>query len=400
MPRAPLSATPSVILMLLLAAQPVATDLYLPALPHIAASLGVAAGRVQATLTVFILAFGIAQLAAGPLVDHYGRRRVLLWGLALYVLAALAAALSPSLPLLLAARAVQGVATAAAVIAARAIIRDGHAGPAGMRVMARSLTGQSAIGVACPLAGGLAAQYQGWHATLGMVAGFGALAWLAVYTGYRETWTQPAVTRRAGLGTFFGNPQFVACALLAGLSFSGALCFLILSPFVFIGEFGMSRMAYGALPALCSLAFLLGTVLCGRLLRRWSVPRVVRLGACLSLAGGAGQVLLWQAGVHTVWALVLPQCVYMLGHGFHNPCGQAGAVAPFPAQAGRAAAVSGFVLTATGFIAGQLATASTASASATLVAAMGCITAALAVVALVLVPFACRDGPVPRPARH
>jgi DHA1 family bicyclomycin/chloramphenicol resistance-like MFS transporter len=232
------------------------------------------------------------------------------------------------------------------------------------------------------------------------VAGFGVLAWLAVFTGYRETWTRPAAGERAGLATFLGNPQFVACALLAGLSFSGALCFLILSPFVFIGEFGMSRVAYGAMPALCSLAFLLGTVLCGRLLRHWSVPRVVRLGACLSLLGGAGQVLLWHGGVHTIWALALPQCVYMLGHGFHNPCGQAGAVAPFPAHAGRAAAVSGFVLTATGFVSGQLATASTAPASDTLVAAMGCITAALAVVALVFVPSACRATPLPRPANN
>lgn len=396
----PSSIPLSIVLMLLLAAQPVATDLYLPALPHIAASLGAAAGQVQGTLTVFILAFGIAQLAAGPLADHYGRRRVLLWGLALYVLAAIAAASAPTLPLLLAARAVQGVATAAAVIAARAIIRDQHAGPAGMRIMARSLTGQSAIGVACPLVGGLAAQYLGWQATLGMVAGFGVLAWLAVYTGYRETWRRPEAAGRAGLATFLSNPQFVACALLAGLSFSGALCFLILSPFVFIGEFGMSRLAYGALPALCSLAFLLGTVLCGRLLRHWSVPKVVRLGACLSLAGGAGQVLLWHGGVHTAWALALPQCVYMLGHGFHNPCGQAGAVAPFPAHAGRAAAVSGFVLTATGFVAGQLATASGAAASTTLVAAMGCITALLAVVALVFVPLACRDGPPARPVHN
>ncbi|WP_338760525.1 MFS transporter [Massilia sp. METH4] len=396
MPGAPLP----LMLTLLLAAQPVATDLYVPALPHIAADLGAAAGHAQGTLTVFILAFGIAQLAAGPLVDDHGRRRVLLWGLALYVLAAVAAALAPSLPLLLAARAVQGVATAAAVVGARAIIRDGNAGAASLRVMARSLAGQSAIGVACPLAGGLAAQYLGWHATLGMVAGFGVLAWLAVYTGYRETWRKPVVGSGAGVLAFLANPQFVACALLAGLSFSGALCFLVLSPFVFIGEFGMSRAAFGAMPALCSLAFLLGTLLCGRLLRRWSMPRVVRLGACLSLAGGAGQVLLWHGGVHTVWALAVPQCVYMLGHGFHNPCGQAGAVAPFPAQAGRAAAVSGFVLTATGFTSAQLATASTASASATLVAAMGCISAALGVVALVCVPLACRDGPLPRPAAN
>jgi DHA1 family bicyclomycin/chloramphenicol resistance-like MFS transporter len=392
MPRVPLS----VILMLLLAAQPVATDLYLPALPHIASGLGVAAGQAQSTLTVFILAFGVAQLVAGALVDHYGRRRVLLWGLALYIGAALAAAGASELPELLVARAVQGIATAAAVIGARAIIRDYYAGAAGMGSMARSLSGQAAIGVTCPLVGGLTAQYLGWHATIAVVAVYGALAWVAVYTAYSESWTRPETASRAGFASFFGNGQFVACSLLAGVSFSGALCFLLLSPFVFIGEFGMSRVAYGAMPALCSLAYLVGTFACGKLLRRWSVPKVVRLGACLSLLGGASQLLLWKFGVRTVWSLAVPQCVYMLGHGFHNPCGQAGAVAPFPARAGRAAAVSGFVLTGIGFTSGQLASASRAPASVTLVAAMACITTVLGLVSLVFIPYAYRKGTTSR----
>jgi DHA1 family bicyclomycin/chloramphenicol resistance-like MFS transporter len=386
MSRLPLS----VILMLLLASQPVATDLYLPAFPHIAASLGAPAGQVQWTLTVFILAFGLAQLGAGSLADHYGRRRTLLWGLALYVGAALVAAMATGLPLLLASRAVQGAGTAAAVIGARAVIRDRYEGVAGVGTMARSLTGMSAIAVSCPLVGGLVTQYLGWHATIGVVAGFGALAWLAVYASFTETYTRPAVAGTASFASFFRNAQFVSSALLAGMSFSGALCFLLLSPFVFIGEFGMSRVQYGAMPALCSLAFLAGTVACGRALRRWSVPKAVRLGACLSLLGGASQFLLWYHGVRTVWALALPQCVYMLGHGFHNPCGQAGAVAPFPAQAGRAAAVSGFVLTGVGFISGQLVSGSSGPASETLVIAMAAISILLGLVALVAIPRAYR----------
>ena len=82
------------LLTLLLAAQVVATDLYLPAMPHIAADLAVGAGKVQSTLTVFVLAFGLSQLLAGPLVDRYGRRATLLWGLGLYVGAAVGAAMA------------------------------------------------------------------------------------------------------------------------------------------------------------------------------------------------------------------------------------------------------------------------------------------------------------------
>ena len=205
------------------------------------------------------------------------------------------------------------------MIGARAIIRDNHEGAAGMKSMAASLTGQGAIGVACPLVGGLTAQYFGWHATIGVVAGFGALAWLAVYAGFTETYARPVNGGTAGFASFFRHRQFVACSLLAGLSFSGALAFLLLSPFVFIGEFGMSKLAYGAMPALCCLAYLLGTVACGYCLRRWSVPKVVRLGASLSLLGAASQFLLWKLGVRGVWSLALPQCVYMLGHGFQQP---------------------------------------------------------------------------------
>ena len=380
----------SVILMLLLATQTVATDLYLPALPQIAADLGRPAGQVQWTLTVFILAFGLAQLGAGALVDRYGRRRTVLWGLGLYVASALTGALATHLALLIVSRALAGAATAACVIGARAIIRDNYAGAAGLGIMARSMTGMSAIGFLSPVLGGLVTQYLGWHATIGVLAGFGLLAWMAVYGCFTETYARSASAADGGFFSFFRNPQFLFSSLLAGLSFTGAVCFLVLSPFVFIGEFGMSRVAYGFMPALCSLAFLIGTVLCRHCLRHWSVPGVVRLGAALSLSGGASQFLLWHFQFHTVWALLLPQCVYMLGHGFHQPCGQGGAVAPFPGHAGRAAAVSGVLITGAAFSGGQLISLSTAPASATLVIAMSVITLLLALVAWVAIPRAYR----------
>lgn len=390
MPKLPVS----VILILLLATQMVATDLYLPALPQIAADLGAPAGQVQWTLTVFILSFGLAQLVAGSLVDRYGRRRTLLWGLGLYVSAALAAALSSQLPLLITSRVLQGAATAACVIGARAIIRDKYAGAAGLVIMARSMTGMSAIGFVSPVLGGLVTQYLGWHATIGVVAGFGALAWLVVYTCFTETYARTASDCDVSFYSFFCSQQFLSSSLLAGVSFTGAVCFLLLSPFVFIGEFGMSRLAYGLMPALCSLAFLIGTIICRHFLRRWSVPDVVRLGASLSLLGGASQVLLWHFQFHTVWALALPQCIYMLGHGFHQPCGQGGAVSPFPEHAGRAAAVSGFVITGAAFIGGQLISSSARPASETLVMAMSVIAVLLGLIAWIAIPRAYRhSGP-------
>jgi DHA1 family bicyclomycin/chloramphenicol resistance-like MFS transporter len=130
-----------VILVLLLSMQPLATDLYLPALPQIAREFGGNAGLAQQTLAVYMLAFGLAQLGAGRLVDRYGRRSALLWGLALYTLAALACTRAPNLAVLLACRALQGVATASCAVGARAVIRDRFSSAAGMGIIARSMAG-------------------------------------------------------------------------------------------------------------------------------------------------------------------------------------------------------------------------------------------------------------------
>jgi DHA1 family bicyclomycin/chloramphenicol resistance-like MFS transporter len=378
-----LASRPSLatILVLLLATQLVATDVYLPALPQIASQFGGGAGPVQWTLTAFILAFGLAQLVVGWRADQIGRRPLLLCGLGLYVAAALLGALAPGLGILIASRVLLGVATAMCVIGARAVIRDRHDGAAGMGVMARSMSGMGAIGVLSPLAGGLVTQSLGWHWTLALVAGFGALAWLAVYRGLVETRVPAPGPATLGYLAILRHRQFLTSSLLAGTSFSGAMCFLLLSPFVFIRDLGMSRLAYGAVPAACTLAFLAGTVLCRRCLQHHPVPRVVKWGALLSLAGGAGQVLLAWAGLHAAWALLLPQCVYMLGHGIHQPCGQGGAVAPFAHQAGRAAAASGLVITAVAFVAGQLVAHSAWPAAATLVLAMACISSLLGLLA-------------------
>jgi DHA1 family bicyclomycin/chloramphenicol resistance-like MFS transporter len=378
----------SIILVLLLGTQAVATDLYLPALPQIAHDLRHPAGRVQWTLTAFVLAYGLGQLGAGALVDRYGRRRALLWGLGLYAGAALAGALATQLSVLVASRALLGVATAACVIAVRAIIRDSYAGAAGLSMMARSMTGMAVISFFSPVLGGLTAEYLGWHATMGTVAVFGIVAWIAVYTSFAETLARAPGVAAASFLVFLRTPQFVFSSLLAGLSFTGAIGFLLLSPFVFIGQFGMSRVEYGFMPALCSLAFLVGTVACRRCLRRWSVTRVVKVGATLSLTGGASQFLLWYCGVGGAWALMLPQCVFMLGHGFNQPCGQGGAVEPFPQHAGRAAALSGLIITGSAFIGGQFISASGAAPSSTLVTAMTAISLALGLLGWVALPRA------------
>lgn len=374
--------------MLLLGMQPVATDLYLPALPEIAASFGGSVAQVKWTLTIYILAFGLTQLVAGGLADRYGRRRTLLWSLSAYAGAGLAGAMVPDLALLLACRVIQGAATALSVICVRAAIRDSYSAASGMNIMARSMSGMSIIALSSPIIGALTTQYAGWHAAIALTGLFGLGTWIFVWMTFGETLVSSIGRTSFGALACLRNAQFLSCSLLAGTSFSGAMCFLLLSPFIFIVEFGMHPLWYGAVPALCSAAFFVGTMTCRRLLAYLDIRTVVRIGTCLTVTGGASQLLLWIAYGSTPWMLLAPQCVYMLGHGFHQPCGQGGAVAPFPLNAGRAAAVSGFILTSAAFLTGQLASRSTLPASETLVIVMSSLTLFMALLGWVLVPRA------------
>lgn len=376
------------ILMALLATQPVAMDLYLPTLPQIANDFGTPARQAQWTLTAFVLAFGLAQLFVGSVADHYGRRHTLLYGLVLYVFAAVAGIMANHLSWLIATRVLQGVATAACVVSARAAIRDVYSSTASVGVVAKSMMGSSLIGLLSPILGGVVGQMFGWHGAIVVIAVFGMTVWLMVYFSFAETFSRVKTSDRLSYRIFFRHPQFVFSSLLSGVSFSGAVCFLLLSPFIFIEEFGLSQIVYGLMPALCSLAFLLGTGCCHWCLKRMSVPEAVRFGTWLSVIGGSSQCLLWFWYAHTPWILLVPQCVFMLGHGFHQPCGQGGAVSPFPQQAGRAAALSGLLITTVAFIVAHLVLRVEGTASNSLVYVMLLISGSLALLGWVAIPYA------------
>ena len=186
MPSAPAARqgmTPAMVVLMLtvlLGIQPVTTDLYLPALPTLQRDLGATIGAAQLTMSALIICFGLAQLVCGPLADRYGRRPVLLVGLALYTVASVLAALAPTMGWLIGWRALQGAAMAAAVTCGRSIVRDLFEPQEGARVMSRALGGLGTIAMVCPLLGGVVAQWLHWRAALLTVTLFGAAALVCV----------------------------------------------------------------------------------------------------------------------------------------------------------------------------------------------------------------------------
>lgn len=360
MPAAPQTVAPAssamtpalvvLVLSLLLGIQPVTTDLYLPALPSLTEGFGAPVSQAQLTLSTLLLAFGISQLFWGPLSDRFGRRPVLLCGLGAYTLASVGCALAASMPLLIVWRTVQGAAMGAGVMAARAIVRDLYAPEIGARMMSRGLTGLGVIACVCAPVGGLLADLWGWRYALTTLALFGALSLTVVVLRFEETIPrrnplalQPATLVTTWL-TILRHPTFLAWSALTTTVYAGLFTFLASSSFVFIKVLGLTRTQYGLVMFSMSFAYMSGTVLCRLLLPRFGVRRSVALAGVLTLVGGTLTGVLALAGLHNAWAIMLPYYVFMLAHGVHQPCGQSGAVGPFPQAAGAASALNGFLM--------------------------------------------------------
>lgn len=346
------------VLSLLLGLQPVTTDLYLPALPSLTKGFGASLSQAQLTLTVLLLSFGLSQLIWGPVSDRYGRRPVLLWGAVLYVLASVANCFATSMEQLILWRGVQGAAMGAGVMCARAIVRDLYNPLEGARAMSKGLTGLGVIACMSAPLGGLLTEYFGWRIALSAVVVFGVATLVVLALKFEETLAErnpQALNPARLLSTWtqiLKHPTFWAFTMLAGFSYAGLFTFLASSAFIFIDVLGLSRASYGVMMLTMSLSYITGTFICRRLLPRFGVRKTVGMAAVVTITGGTLMGTLALAGIQNVWAIMVPFFLFMLGHGVHQPCGQSGAVAPFPQAAGAASALSGFLMMVLAFFIG------------------------------------------------
>ena len=327
--------------------QPLSTDLYLASLPGMASDFGVSPAAVQQTLSLFVFGFGTAQLVSGPLSDRYGRKPVMIAGLAIYLVSGLACALAPSLDWLVAARFVQAIGCCTAVVVARAIVRDAYSPAEGARVMAKALSLLALAPILGPILGGYLQVSFGWRAAFVTLALAGLSVWGAALRHLTESNSQlnPTAMRPASLARAYlhvvRTPAFWAYALPGSISYASIFVFISGTPFVLIKVLGVPTQFYGYLFAFGVCGYLGGTLVCRRLLGRIGVDRVLALGTSLGLFGGLGFLGLVLAGVSHWTLVVAAQFVVMTAHGINFPCTQAGSLAPFPEKAGAAAGLFG-----------------------------------------------------------
>jgi len=353
--------SPTTILWLIagsLMLQPLSTDLYLASLPHLATDFGVTPAAVQQTLSLFVIGFGVAQLISGPLSDRFGRRPVLLWGLAIYIGASLACALAPTLALLILARFVQAIGCCTAAVIARAMVRDAFAPADGARMLAKASSLLALAPIFGPILGGYLQVAFGWRAAFVFHTLFGIALMMTTARLFRETnrHLNPDATR---IGPLFATYCRIASAdffwawmLPGALSYAAIFTFISGSSFVLIDVLGVPTHYYGYCFAFGVTGYLAGTIVCRRLLVRWGLARAMMAGVSLSLFSGLLFAALVLGGLQHWSVVVLCQFLTMAAHGVNFPCAQSGAVAPFPREAGAAAGLLGFFTMVAALVAG------------------------------------------------
>jgi MFS transporter, DHA1 family, multidrug resistance protein len=340
----------------LTAVQALSTDLYLPALPAIVAAFGADIAKGQLTLSVFLLGFALAQLVYGPVSDRFGRRPALLAGTALYFLASLACLFAGSIEALILSRLVQGIGACAGPVLGRAVVRDLYEPREAVRVLAYLSAATALAPTLGPVLGGYLTLAFGWRASFAALAVFSAVTLVGTFLLLPETNSRPDLS---GLrpGALVANylrllrsRAYVAYVLIAALAYSGIFAFISGSPHVLIDILGLPPQIFGLCFGTGVLGYIVGTLSAARLGRRLSPDRLIRFGALVSMAGAGLGLVLALVFPPSVLGIVAPMVIVLVGAGFTLPATLAGALAPFPQQAGLASALLGFLqlLTAAG----------------------------------------------------
>src|SRR3982075_1343068 len=323
-----------------------ATNILLPSLPQMAASLHVTTAEVTASITVFLAVFAIGQLAVGPISDRYGRRIPVLTGFVVFIAGSIWCALAVDLPNLLIGRVIQAAGACSTSVLSRAIARDLFSGAALARAMALIMIAMAAAPGFSPLLGGALDHYFGWRSEFALVAAFAVLGAAAYGTVLSETHhaTRPPLDPLAIAKNYLGliaDRRFVVPAATVSLIMGGLFAMFSAAPRILIEAMQFSPIQLGLFFAGTVMIVFASGMLATKLAPRYGLDRSIRGGLVAAAVGGLAMLL-----VSLFSPSFLPflgaMCVFLLGMGIVNPLGTAQALSPFGDRAGAASALVGF----------------------------------------------------------
>ena len=273
----------ALILGLLAAVGPFAVDMYLPALPQVAVDLGTSETGAAMTLMAYFITFGIAQMIYGPMADALGRKRPIIIGTTIFLLATIAAVLAPSIGWLIAARAVQGLGSATLMVVPRAVIRDLATGPAAAKMMAAIMIVISVSPMLAPLTGSIVMAWGGWREIFAVLA-FAAVISLCL-TIFVLPETLPPEHRRpvqlrpilSGARRLLTDRRFMGLTMIGGFGMSSFFVFLTAASFVYTRQYGLSPTGFSVAFAINAVGFFTASQFAGPLASRFGMERVISL---------------------------------------------------------------------------------------------------------------------------
>jgi MFS transporter, DHA1 family, multidrug resistance protein len=357
--RPAVGRTVPAILALLVILGPASMDLYLPVLPALALDLGSSTSSAQLTMTTCLLGLALGQVIAGPVSDRYGRRRPLIVGLIIFVLASAMCVFSTSVAALIALRLVQGLAGAVGLVIAQAAGRDIYEGTRLTRYYGRIVVLSGLAAIVAPVIGGQLATLFDWRGFFVVLSATGGVVLIAVLFWFPETLpvrdrvTGGARSTGGHLRTLLGDRLFHGAMLSSALTSAAYFAYLAGASFVLQDIYALSPAAYSLVFGLNAAGFALFGFLGGRAAERWSERLAFVLGLAIIAAGAGG--LLATALLH----LPLPFTIVSFfavaaGAAAVSPPATSLALADYPQFAGTASSVLGVSRFAAGALAAPL----------------------------------------------
>ncbi|MDG9809896.1 multidrug effflux MFS transporter [Pseudomonas juntendi] len=327
---------------------PLAIDFYLPAFPAMAQAFATDEKHVQATLAAYFLGLSIGQLAYGPVADRFGRRKPLMFGVTVFILASLACAYAPNLDTLVLARFVQALGGCAGMVLSRAIVSDKCDPVASAKVFSQLMLVMGLAPILAPMLGGVLVNVAGWQSIFLTLGLFSAACLLAVSLGLPESMPEdmPRQPLSGALRQYLrllADRVFLGHAVTGGIAIAGMFAYIAGSPFVFIKLYGVPAEHYGWLFGANAAGFILVAQVNARLLAKRGPAFLLARAVWLYL--GAGLALLGVAALRptALWPLLVPLFICIASLGCIIPNASACAMSGQGARAGSASALMGCV---------------------------------------------------------
>jgi len=295
--------TPTIVaLALLTAIAPLATDMYLPALPTMVGDLGSTASGVQLTLTTFLVGLAVGQLVIGPLSDQFGRRRLLIGGTVVCALAGVVCAFAPNEGVLVAARFVQGFSGAAGIVLSRAVIADRARGEQAAKLFSLMMVISGVAPVIAPLLGGSLVGAVGWRGIFWILAGVALVMVVAVLAVVPES--LPVEQRQSGglratgraAREVLGDRVYLGYTLTFAFAFTAMFAYISASSFIYQNVLGLSTVGYSIAFAANAFGLVVASAVSGALTGRLAPLTMLRAGVAVLVVDTVALLVVVLAG--------------------------------------------------------------------------------------------------------